>query len=119
MPNFDKSREERSWSINGKAVSRSELLLVTNEDDLLCVYSSEKSFILFDHRCLIHDNSLELAVCHNFSSRFSDGGHDYWFLFNDLLLERLLVLKKHLELFSGEFFYSFDIVAKEVHILLV
>jgi len=119
MPSFDKSREERSWPFNGKAVSRSKLLLVTNEDDLFCVYSSEKSFILFDHRGFIHYNSLELAVCHNFSSRFSDGCHNYWFFFNDLLLERLFVFKKHLELLSGEFFDSFDIVAKEVHILLV
>ena len=119
MSGFDESRKERSWSINSEAVSRSELFLVSHENYLFCVNSSKESLILFDHRSLVHNNPLEFAIRHDFRGRFSHGGHDNWFIFDDLLLERFFVPKELLELLSGEFFDSFDIVAEKVGVFLV
>ena len=119
VPGLNESREERSRPINSEGVRRSELFLVADKDYLFRVDCSEEGFILFDHRSFIHDNYLESAVGHDFRGRLSNSGDDDGLPYNDLLLERLLVLEEHFELVPGEFLDCFDVVAKEVNVFLV
>jgi hypothetical protein len=95
------------------------LFLVANKDDLFRIECSEEGFILFDHCSLVHYNTLEPLVSHDFRSRFSYSGDDDGLPFNDLLLEVLLVLKERFELVPCEFLDCFDIVAKKVNVLLI
>lgn len=114
VPSLNQSREERSRPLDVERVGRAELFLIADQDDLLGVDRRQKRLILLDHGCLVHYDTFESAVCHDFRRSLPHRGHNDRLVLNNLALEGLLVLEESLELRLLQLLDFLDIVAEKV-----
>ena len=118
MACLNESVKERSWPLNLKGISRTKLLLIANENNLLGIDWPKKSFILLDHSSFIHNHSIKLSFTEGFRACFANRCYYYWSIFKNLIFKLPLVLHKDLKLFPWQHFDCLYIVAKEVYVLL-
>ena len=78
MPSLDQTSEEGSRSLHLELESRTELLLISDHDNLLSVDRAQESFVFLDHGRFVHDDSFEFSLTKLLSASFADSGHDYW-----------------------------------------
>ena len=77
VSSLNQARVHRCWSLDLEGVCRAELLLISYEDNLLGIESTEEGFVLLNHGRLIHNHSLELFITELLSACFTDGRHNY------------------------------------------
>ena len=69
--------------------------------------------MLFDHRCLVHDDALELAITQLLSACFANRSNDDWRALEDFLFFNFLFLEKLFELVAIKLLDSIDVAPED------